>query len=992
MIFELTQDFHDAIAAMPTVHPKHRILGLLEEAIRHDIHFIARHPTTMFQCMWNMCWWYDCPEAKKHYQGNYEIPQELNLKLSDLMQTWHDARQMSGSFPVWLRSHRPPPQHLGTAQRQVLKGHRDRIWSIAYSPDGTRLVSGSVDRTVRIWDVRNGKMVALLTGHSDYVMSVAYSPNGKYVASGSQDRTVRIWDAEIGTEIATFQGHEGWVNSLAFSPCGRYLASGGDKTVRLWDVEGRTPLGILGQHVEEVQCVAFEPDGKFIANGTENGRVHIWDIEKQTSVVVLQGHEGKVWSVAFSPDGHHLASGANDGTVRIWKLDDYSFDILEGHSGAVRSLAFSPDDCYVASGGHDRAIQIWDLGLKKQIRTFQGSEGVVFSVAFSPDSRYLASGDYEAIRIWDLKFGKELIPLPSHNGWVECVSFSPDGTQVVSGSDTIYIWDTQSGVFLTELQDDRSFITALVFSPDGKWFATGSEDKIVRVWNAKTGKLTSTLKGHEGKGFSIFFLSDCRRLITADGNSVRVWDFLDGTLLHLLQDKINGIITIALSPDEHSISVGGKNIYLCDMETGNKTTEMQIIGIVPTCLSFSPDSELIAAGTNEGSIRVWDVRTGLDIFILRGHKGIIEKVTFSPDGSLIVSSEWQEAYSVRMWDSQTGNCLRVLPGCSDVSVVAAGPAIYPYRAVNNRDETVVEDVVAGCPICWFPHGIMGDCENQTHPSGRIWAGCNFFTGHVYIITLEEEGQWFCQKNLEIAAKLRSCSPDRVKFAQDLVISYYKLACYHQDRNRNQEAHEYWLLCKGALEYMKARRMFLDAPIVEIASTLNSGIMQTSLRMSVLATVNSNASQAIFAEVRQKLTINQPSQALSLLETISDKGSYEYNAIAVCHLRLGNYQRAIDVLRNIIFVANSISMRNDVPTLCKVNFATALLMQGNIDGCENMLASLEQYQHPIAIRLKAAITKWQNSLSFWEKIGLRRSVGKPVIDFAPGLMDEDQQNL
>ena len=162
MIFPLVQDCAEVLAAMPREHPRHRILKLLDEAIRRDVHFIDRHPTTFFQCMWNTCWWYDCPEAAGHYlepdRGWRDSPpwDQAGPKICNLLETWQQIRRESNTSFIWLRSLRPPPVHLGTAQLAELRGQKDAISSVAWSPDRRWIVSGSYDKTLRIWDAENG--------------------------------------------------------------------------------------------------------------------------------------------------------------------------------------------------------------------------------------------------------------------------------------------------------------------------------------------------------------------------------------------------------------------------------------------------------------------------------------------------------------------------------------------------------------------------------------------------------------------------------------------------------------------------------------------------------------------------------------------------------------------------------------------------------------------------------------------------------------------
>ena len=197
------------------------------------------------------------------------------------------------------------------------------VWSVAFSPDGARIVSGSLDKTLRLWDANTGQPIgAPLTGHTDMVDSVAFSPDGRRIASGSDDKTVRLWDADTGQPIgAPLTGHTDEVWGVAFSPDGRRIASGSaDKTVRLWDTGTGQPIGApLTGHTDPVYGVAFSPDGKRIVSGSNDKTVRLWDADSGKPIgAPLTGHTDTVLSVASSPDGHRIVSGSRDNTLRLW--------------------------------------------------------------------------------------------------------------------------------------------------------------------------------------------------------------------------------------------------------------------------------------------------------------------------------------------------------------------------------------------------------------------------------------------------------------------------------------------------------------------------------------------------------------------------------------------------------------------------------------------------------------------------------------------------
>ncbi len=241
--------------------------------------------------------------------------------------------------------------------------HAGAVTCVAFSPDGTRLASGSGDKTVKLWDTATGKTFATLQGHSDFVLSVAFSPDGTRLASGSGGyKTVKLWDTATGKAIATQQGHIQDVFSVAFSPDGTRLASGsGDNTVKLWDTATGKAIVTLQGHLGDVFSVAFSPDGTRLASGSADNTVKLWDAATGKAIATLEGHFGDVFSVAFSPDGTRLASGSGDKTVKLWDAaTGKAIATLMGHSSYVQSVAFSPDGTRLASGSGDRTVKLWD--------------------------------------------------------------------------------------------------------------------------------------------------------------------------------------------------------------------------------------------------------------------------------------------------------------------------------------------------------------------------------------------------------------------------------------------------------------------------------------------------------------------------------------------------------------------------------------------------------------------------------------------------------
>jgi WD40 repeat protein len=296
----------------------------------------------------------------------------------------------------------------------TLTGHTSSVWSVAFSPDGKLLASGSVDKTIKLWDVATGREVRTLSGHTSWVTSVAFSPDGRLLASCSCGKVenyncvqgeIKLWEVASGREVRTLTGHTDWVWSVAFSPDGRLLASGSlDKTIKLWDVASGRLVRTLSGHTNAVTSVAFSPDGRLLASGSLDYTIKLWEVASGSEVRTLSDHPWYVLSVAFSPDGRLLASGSEDKTIKLWDVASGSrVRTLTGHTYGVNSVAFSPDGRLLASGSGDNTIRLWDVASGRLVRTLSGHTNAVNSVAFSPDGRLLASGSGDnTIRLWDI--------------------------------------------------------------------------------------------------------------------------------------------------------------------------------------------------------------------------------------------------------------------------------------------------------------------------------------------------------------------------------------------------------------------------------------------------------------------------------------------------------------------------------------------------------------------------------------------------------------
>ncbi len=330
------------------------------------------------------------------------------------------------------------------------------ITSLAFSPDGKRIISASDDNTVRIWGVRlhpEIKKLRRLKGHTSEVYFTTFSPDGKQIVSASWDNTVRIWNVETGKEIRKLEGHTNRVFSAAFSPDGeRIVSASSDHTVRIWNTLSGKEIRKLDTG-DSVNFATFSPDGKQIVSAfmySENNPVCIWDTETGEEILSLVGHTAYVSSAAFSPDGKRIVSASADNTVRIWDVETgKEIRKFEKHTDQVNSAAFSPDGKRIVSASDDKTVRIWNAETGEEIHRFEEYSNDVRSAAFSPDGKLVVTADADfSVRIFDVESGA--VFQKSGLSW-NAVSFSPNAKQLVSGDDNnVVIWEFEP---LQELMD-----------------------------------------------------------------------------------------------------------------------------------------------------------------------------------------------------------------------------------------------------------------------------------------------------------------------------------------------------------------------------------------------------------------------------------------------------------------------------------------------------------------------------------------------------------
>jgi WD40 repeat protein len=566
----------------------------------------------------------------------------------------------------------------GTELRSI-NAHTKTVASISISPDGRFIASGGNDDDVKIWSVVSGELYRSLKGHTNSIESVAFSPDGKTVASGSSDKTIKIWDVATGSELRTLVGHTRAVVDVLYTNDGTNLVSaGGFSTIRIWDIASGSEIRTLTGQFHDVSSLKLSRDGTTLAAGTDDGSICIWNIASGELKATLKEHSDAVLAVEFSADGKLLTSGGVDSKLLVWDVAGKNVvKIVTDQTSPVYSMTASPDGSSLVTGDSQSQIKIRNIRTWEVINTFSGGSSWPRSVAISPDIGKLALGgnDY-SIKVWNLLNGQEPMRLEGHKFFITCVNFDTTGQSIASASfdTTVKIWDAESGRN-TKTFSGYNGNSPAIFSPDGQKVAFGGFDNTVEMWDVAAGNRSLILTGHTDIVFSLSFSPDGKTLASgSDDGTIKIWNSQNGRLIKTLQDGLDWVRSLAYSPDGETIAAAGWNgvIEFWNVKEGRLLRSVQEDGNpAENALAFEPDGKTLVSGYHDGSIKAWNVADAKLLRTYRPHTDSIFSVAFSANGKVLASAAADG--TIRLSAAASGNELATLAAFEKADWIATTP-------------------------------------------------------------------------------------------------------------------------------------------------------------------------------------------------------------------------------------------------------------------------------------------------------------------------------
>jgi WD40 repeat protein len=827
LVFELAKDFTEAIKIIPAERPQRRIIRLLEEALRRDIHFIARHredyPQALFQCLWNSCWWYDCPQAANHYEEKEGPWSREGEKLYQLLEKWWLQIETETPDFKWIQTHRPPLQSLRTGQQVIIHVENEGVSQIIVSSDERKIISScQMEGKVHIWSLETGECLNCLTYSEGWIQCMAVTSDARKIVIGS-GQNIYVGDLE---------GKEG------FQPLNWDIFSN-DMAIVPSYFPGIESVGFsfsdFNKDEKLVNSIAIPQGDQKLVVGCSDSTIHILDLETGKDLKCFEGHSQSVEKVIISPDGQKVISLSSDRTARIWDLETgKELRCLKGRGSFLHSIAISPDGKQLISDSKGNTIDIWDIKTGILIRSLHGHNAFIKSLDFSQDGKKIVSGSWDkTVRIWDVKTGKEIWCFKGHSDFVESVKFLTKEQKIISGSEdrTIRFWEIENdkeippqlkGHVVRDLDINRMIkigavlkrssitgdINSIAISPDGKRAVSVSEESIM-IWQIKGEVKCIRLAGWNKKNpldyiggltHIVQFSSDGREIFWATNHDLCIINLKAWLIENYVDYDSSNFPIWILGEDE------GKILDISNWEKNieNELSFNCFLHSEIRSFTISSKGNEIWYGTDEGLICIFHQNLEKNEVFVEGHDGSVNGLAVTKDGKRIASIGSIDR-KVQIWNIETKTKLESWEGGGfqpqNVAFSSNGEKIavgwkgiinenqniqnMGIKEISNEQET---KIISGLtdpqsladeenyPLRAFNRGLETIIENdsgfiaafpialdciKSHPSGKKWLGGD--KNHLTIIEINgvEIKNSYTESKKEIDLSLRESTKQLV---------------------------------------------------------------------------------------------------------------------------------------------------------------------------------------------------------------------------------------
>lgn len=535
------------------------------------------------------------------------------LEIQDLVE---QAKGWKGAH--WLCPLTPALTQPGGPLIQTLEGHTHSVAAVEVTPDGLRIVSGSADKTLRVWDLDTGIERHRLSGHKDGIEAIVITRDG-YAISASHDCTLKIWDINEGVLLKTLTGHRAPVVSLILTPDGQHVVSGSiDKDVIIWNIDTGKPVEKLSYHKNPVCAMEVTADGMIISASLD-GMIVILDSTRRKVIHRLSSYENGIFAMALSQNGERLVTGSGNGSIQIWDIvKGVLLKTLRGHKDRVTGISSIAHSQRFVSTSVDCTVKVWDLEAGEALRTLGEHSMQVWSIAVTPDGKNVLSASMDrTVKVWRLEQESRVPEVTKHTEGITAVAYLPDKQQLVitTRAPDLMVWDLSEKREVLNLVGHKAGVLDVAVIPDRGRALSASHDGRVLVWDLEDGTELLELVGHTDSVWSVAATPDGKRAISGSKDqTLRVWDLQWGKELHCLHGHVDWVLDVAVTTDgRYAISASkDRTLRIWDIDYGKEVDRASKHEEAVWSVTITPNGRWVISGSLDGTIKVWELVTFKD--------------------------------------------------------------------------------------------------------------------------------------------------------------------------------------------------------------------------------------------------------------------------------------------------------------------------------------------------------------------------------------------
>jgi len=594
---------------------------------------------------------------------------------------------------------------------------------VAISPNGKWIVSGSEDNSIKIWDIKTGRILKLLEGHTDSVTSVVISSDGKLIVSGSYDNSIKVWDSETGKLVRTLSSHKNPVLMVAISQDKKMIVSSSEvDNIKIWNVDTGKLVKTLKENSELIS-IAISNRGEFIISGFRNGKIKVWDTKSYNLQMVLREEKRGMSSIAISKDGKKIFTASSLSTIITkWNRESKTnVQVLKVGKSHVNAMAICKNGKIIILALSNTTIQIWDTETNTLLKVLRGHTNNITSLSISESENTIVSSSNKAIKVWDMETGKELKSFNSHKyKYISSFSINKNDRYIISAQESfLNLWDIKKKKLVYYINNENERVNHIALSQDGKYIVASLGKNKIKIWDRETRKELNNFS-LKNKGIDMLILAEYVVIsknsqyiaVPLNDGQVWLWDkkLNKETYFFGDDDKVGSQWSVAITEDNKYLISGSNKgiIQIWDVKSKKRLESFQIDSKLPiSTIAISNDSKYLVTSIDNIGVVLWDFKKRKRIYTFKIKKEeSLWSTAISSNNRYIISSFYENT-SATLWDIQTKKEIFTFENVisvaftQDSNFVILGTKYGKIKIWNIEKEEFIQEFIVGNDETWI---------------------------------------------------------------------------------------------------------------------------------------------------------------------------------------------------------------------------------------------------------------------------------------------------